>query len=208
VWLKKYVCTQLGHCSHARRSLWGEWRHLMSQLGDQKQPQESSAVTRRTALRAAGLLGLTGAGAVALGACAEASSGSPSATPPAQSTPPETSPPASPSPTARERTPGSTAKAPTGPNVAASRVPVGGGVILENADYVITQPTKGEFKAFSKICTHQGCPVASVSNGVIHCNCHGCEYSIEDGSVTSPPAPKPLARAKTTVFQGKVYVSS
>jgi Rieske Fe-S protein len=181
---------------------------LMSQLGDQKQPQESSAVTRRTVLRAAGLLGLTGAGAAALGACAEASSGSPSASPAVQSTPPETSPPASPSPTAPERTPGSTAKAPTGPNVAMSRVPVGGGVILENADYVITQPTKGEFKAFSNICTHQGCPVASVSNGVIHCNCHGSEYSIEDGSVTNPPAPKPLAEAKTTVFKGKIYVTS
>jgi Rieske Fe-S protein len=180
----------------------------MSRLGDQKQPQESSAITRRTVLRAAGLLGLTGAGAAALGACAEASSGSPSASPVAQSTPPATFPPASPSPTAPERRPGSTAKAPTGPNVAMSRVPVGGGVILEDADYVITQPTKGEFKAFSKICTHQGCPVASVSNGVIHCNCHGSEYSIEDGSVTNPPAPKPLAEAKTTVFQSKVYVTS
>jgi Rieske Fe-S protein len=180
----------------------------MSQLGDQKQPQESSVVRRRTVLRAAGLLGLTGAGAAALGACAEASSGSPSASPAVQSTPPETSPPASPSPTAAERTPASTAKAPTGPNVAISRVPVGGGVILENADYVITQPTKGEFKAFSKICTHQGCPVASVSNGVIHCNCHGSEYSIEDGSVTNPPAPKPLDEAKTTVFKGKIYVTS
>jgi len=87
-------------------------------------------------------------------------------------------------------------------------VPVGGGVILENADYVVTQPSKGKYKAFSKICTHQGCPVASVSNGVIHCNCHGSEYSIEDGSVTNPPAPKALAAAKTTVFEGKVYVET
>jgi Rieske Fe-S protein len=87
-------------------------------------------------------------------------------------------------------------------------VPVGGGVILENADYVVTQPSKGKYKAFSKICTHQGCPVASVSNGVIHCDCHGSEYSIEDGSVKSPPAPKALAAAKTTVFEGKVYVET
>jgi Rieske Fe-S protein len=86
-------------------------------------------------------------------------------------------------------------------------VPVGGGVILENADYVVTQPSKGKYKAFSKICTHQGCPVAAVENGVIHCNCHGSEYSITDGSVTRPPAPKPLAEAKTVVFDGKVYVT-
>ena len=85
-------------------------------------------------------------------------------------------------------------------------MPVGGGVILKDADYVVTQPSKGKFKAFSKICTHQGCPVASVDNGVIHCNCHGSEYSIKDGSVTNPPAPKPLAEAKTSVFEDKVYV--
>ena len=100
----------------------------------------------------------------------------------------------------------STAEAPKGPSVATSKVPVGGGVILEDADYVITQPSKGQYKAFSKICTHQGCPVASVSDGVIHCNCHGSEYSIKDGSVTNPPAPKPLAEAKASVFEDKVYV--
>jgi Rieske Fe-S protein len=86
-------------------------------------------------------------------------------------------------------------------------VPVGGGVILEDADYVVTQPSEGKYKAFSKICTHQGCPVASVENGVIHCNCHGSEYSISDGSVTNPPATKPLTESKTAVFEGEVYVT-
>jgi Rieske Fe-S protein len=147
----------------------------MAELGDQTPGQETSAVARRTVLRAAGLLGLTGAGAAALSACAEASA--------------------------------STAEAPKGPSVATSKVPVGGGVILEDADYVITQPSKGQYKAFSKICTHQGCPVASVEDGVIHCNCHGSEYSIKDGSVTNPPATKGLAVAKTTVFESKVYVT-
>jgi Rieske Fe-S protein len=176
----------------------------MFELGDQQPRQETSATTRRTILRAAGLLGLTGAGAAALGACAEASSGSPSATPAAA----ETSAPTSPTAAATSSKPSaSTAKAPEGPSVATSKVPVGGGVILENANYVVTQPSKGKYKAFSKICTHQGCPVASVANGVIHCNCHGSEYSIKDGSVTNPPAPKPLAEAKTAVFEGKIYVT-
>ena len=176
----------------------------MFELGDQQRRQETSATTRRTILRAAGLLGLTGAGAAALGACAEASSGSPSATPAAA----ETSAPTSPTAAATSSKPSaSTAKAPEGPSVATSKVPVGGGVILENANYVVTQPSKGKYKAFSKICTHQGCPVASVANGVIHCNCHGSEYSIKDGSVTNPPAPKPLAEAKTAVFEGKIYVT-
>jgi Rieske Fe-S protein len=170
-------------------------RVAMSELGDQTLRLETSAVARRTVLRAAGLLGLTGAGAAALSACAEEPGGSPSAAPAASGTTAAT-------------TPSPTAAAPTGPNVATSKVPVGGGVILENADYVVTQPSRGTYKAFSKICTHQGCPVASVGNGVIHCDCHGSEYSIEDGSVTNPPAPKPLAEAKTTVFEGKVYVEA
>ena len=180
---------------------------LMPELGDQTPRQETSAVARRTVLRAAGLLGLTGAGAAALSACAEASGGSPSTAPAAS----ETSAPTTPSPTADTTSPkpsASTAEAPKGPSVATSKVPVGGGLILENADYVVTQPSKGKYKAFSKICTHQGCPVASVNDGVIHCDCHGSEYSIQDGSVTNPPAPKPLAEAKTTVFEDKVYVET
>jgi Rieske Fe-S protein len=179
----------------------------MSEFGDRTSRQEPSAVARRTVLRAAGLLGLTGAGAAALSACAEDSGGSPSAAPAAS----ETSAPTKPSPTAdttSSEPSAPTATAPRGPSVATSKVPLGGGVILENADYVVTQPSKGKYKAFSKICTHQGCPVASVNDGVIHCNCHGSEYSIEDGSVTNPPAPKPLAEAKTTVFQDKVYVET
>jgi Rieske Fe-S protein len=178
----------------------------MFERGEQQSRPEAPIPTRRTILRAAGLLGLTGAGAAALGACAEETSGSPSPTPAAQ----ETSAPASPSPTADATSPepsASDAKAPSGPSVATSQVPVGSGVIMENADYVVTQPSKGSYKAFSRICTHQGCPVASVDNGVIHCDCHGSEYSIKDGSVTNPPATKALAEAKTTVFENKVYVT-
>ena len=71
--------------------------------------------------------------------------------------------------------------------MATSEVPVGGGVILEDADYVVTQPTKGEFKAFSKICTHQGCPVAEVTGGNINCKCHGSQFSVE-GRLGDQPA--------------------
>jgi Rieske Fe-S protein len=200
----------------------------LSELGDQRSIQETPAarsdcealfaqptlaVQRRTALRTAGLLALASAGAAALAGCsADAESGSPSDAPATTPAAQETPAPASPSPTAQATSPTSsaskTAKAPKGPSVAASKVPVGGGVILQDADYVVTQPSKGKYKAFSKICTHQGCPVAAVRNGVIHCDCHGSEYSIKDGSVTNPPAPKSLAEAKTTVFEGKVYVTS
>ena len=168
---------------------------------------EASGATRRSVLRAAGVVALAGAGVAPLAGCAaESTSGAPSTTP----SEPATSEPASSSPTAEAtsaKPSASKAQAPKGPSVATSKVPMGGGVILADADYVVTQPSKGSYKAFSKICTHQGCPVAEVRDGVIHCNCHGSEYSIKDGSVTKPPAPKPLAEANTKVFEGEVYVT-
>ena len=73
-----------------------------------------------------------------------------------------------------------------------SEIPVGGGKIFKDQKVVVTQPKKDEFKAFSAICTHQGCTVSTVSNGTIDCPCHGSRYRIADGSVAGGPAPKPL----------------
>jgi Rieske Fe-S protein len=74
-----------------------------------------------------------------------------------------------------------------------SNVQVGGGYIDTTYEVVVTQPTAGDYKAFTAICTHQGCTVGSVSNNVITCPCHGSEYSAKDGSVIQGPAPKALA---------------
>jgi len=70
----------------------------------------------------------------------------------------------------------------TGP-IKTSDIPVGGGKIYAGDDTVVTQPTQGDFKAFSATCTHEGCLLTAVRNGTINCPCHGSRYSIEDGSV-------------------------
>jgi Rieske Fe-S protein len=80
-----------------------------------------------------------------------------------------------------------------------SDIPVGGGKIFPDQKVVVTQPAEGEFKAFSAVCTHQGCLVAAVVKDTIECNCHGSRYSAEDGSVKQGPAPAPLAPKKVTV---------
>lgn len=80
-----------------------------------------------------------------------------------------------------------------------SEIPVGGGKIFKEEKVVVTQPKEGEFKAFSNICTHQGCAVTSVSGGTINCPCHGSKFNIADGSVANPPAPKPLPEQQITV---------
>lgn len=59
---------------------------------------------------------------------------------------------------------------------------VGGAVFLDDPAVVVTAPAEGEYKAFSRVCTHQGCPVTDLLDGNIHCNCHQSQFSIEDGS--------------------------
>ncbi len=80
-----------------------------------------------------------------------------------------------------------------------SDIDVGGGSIFADDEVVVTQPTEGEFKAFSAVCTHQGCVVASVSDGTINCTCHGSKFSIETGEPVAGPAPSPLDEVKVTV---------
>jgi nitrite reductase/ring-hydroxylating ferredoxin subunit len=67
-------------------------------------------------------------------------------------------------------------------------IPVGGGTVFPDEKVVVTQPTEGEFKAFSAVCTHQGCLVGQVADGTIQCPCHGSEFSIEDGSNVAGPS--------------------
>ncbi len=86
----------------------------------------------------------------------------------------------------------------------AAEVPVGGGKVYQAAKVVVTQPSKGEFKAFSAVCTHVGCLCNQVADGTINCPCHGSKFKITDGSVVAGPAPAPLSAAKITVSGGKI----
>ncbi|MEU5220688.1 Rieske (2Fe-2S) protein [Streptomyces sp. NPDC020807] len=71
-------------------------------------------------------------------------------------------------------------------------IPVGGGKVLADKGVVITQPRAGEFKAYSSKCTHAGCAVSAVKDGVIICPCHQSHFDASDGSVKSGPATAPL----------------
>jgi Rieske Fe-S protein len=148
---------------------------------------------RRTILRVGALTGVIGTAGPLLAACGGGDEGA-AATGGTETTgggePPETS------------TPDSTGDAPPSNGLASTAdIPVGGGTVFPDADVVITQPAAGEFKAFSAICTHQGCTVGEVTQGSIICPCHGSVYSIEDGSVQGGPAPAPLAE-KTLLVEG------
>jgi Rieske Fe-S protein len=113
--------------------------------------------------------------------------------------------PAQPAPAPAPAQPGGASAGAAGAKLAATKdVPVGGGVILADAQLVITQPKAGTFKAFSAICTHQGCTVSTVENGTINCPCHGSEFAITDGSVVAGPAPSPLPAQSIKVSGGSI----
>jgi Rieske Fe-S protein len=91
--------------------------------------------------------------------------------------------------------------------VPSSSVPVGGGYIDKSNLVVVTQPAAGQYKAFTAVCTHQGCTVASVADNKITCPCHGSVFSAKDGSVITGPASSPLAAMTATVSGANVDVT-
>ena len=101
----------------------------------------------------------------------------------------------------------------SGPIGKTSEVPVGGGKIFAADKVVVTQPTAGDFKAFSAVCTHQGCVVAKIVDKEIECPCHGSRFSIDDGSNTVGPnnspagSVKPLPPLTVTEKGGELSVS-
>lgn len=82
---------------------------------------------------------------------------------------------------------------------ATTEVPVGGGKVFGDQKIVVTQPTDGEFKAFSAVCTHQSCLVSQIADGTIDCLCHGSKFSDQDGSVVTGPATSALAEVTIKV---------
>ena len=88
-----------------------------------------------------------------------------------------------------------------------SEVPVGGGVILAAEKIVVTQPTEGDFKAFTAVCPHQQCLVSKIEGEDIDCECHGSKFSIKDGSVVTGPADKPLTALTVSVDGQDISVS-
>lgn len=87
-------------------------------------------------------------------------------------------------------------------------VPVGSGVVMEvqGASVVVVQPEQGTAKAFSGVCTHQGC-VVQIGQQDITCPCHGSEFSFADGSVVRGPAERPLPPVPVKVVDGDVLLA-
>jgi Rieske Fe-S protein len=138
--------------------------------------QDTAGVSRRAVMRGAAVAGVVGVAGTTLAACGG------------------------------DDDSGGTGGSGGGDGVNATDIPVGGGKVVNGPDskVVITQPAAGQFKAFSAICTHQGCTVNDISNNVISCPCHGSKYSAQDGSVQNGPAPEPLSGVNIKVAGDKI----
>ncbi|MBL1086200.1 Rieske (2Fe-2S) protein [Streptomyces actinomycinicus] len=110
--------------------------------------------------------------------------------------------------TSSESTSGRLPASPAGKQLAdTSDIPEGGGKVFKEQKIVVTQPKKGDFKAFSAVCTHQGCTVNKVADGTIDCPCHGSRFRIADGSVAHGPATRPLAKESITVHGNSIHLA-
>jgi Rieske Fe-S protein len=87
------------------------------------------------------------------------------------------------------------------------QLPVGGGLILTTARIVLTRGRNGTVHGFSAVCTHQGCTVTSVRDGVIGCPCHGSRFDAQTGAVLAGPAPRPLPPIPVVIRDGEVYTA-
>ncbi|HEX5267922.1 MAG TPA: Rieske (2Fe-2S) protein [Acidimicrobiales bacterium] len=81
----------------------------------------------------------------------------------------------------------------------------GSGVVVSDQNVVVTLASDSTVHAFSATCTHQGCTVDAVQNGVITCPCHGSRFDARTGAVLTGPAPRPLPAVAVVVRNGGVY---
>ncbi|MFJ3705417.1 MULTISPECIES: Rieske (2Fe-2S) protein [unclassified Streptomyces] len=93
------------------------------------------------------------------------------------------------------------------PLTATADIPEGGGVVFADQEVVVTQPKAGEFKAFSSKCTHQGCAVKGIADGVITCPCHNSTFDAATGEVTGGPATQPLPEKQIRVEGGSITLA-
>jgi Rieske Fe-S protein len=167
-----------------------------------QEPQQDQRATRRGVLLGVGVVGIGGV----LAGCSTAPV--PYDANEAGVAPGEDAPSSAAAPAATGQAAGMGSGAPTGTLLGMTTdIPVGGGMVFLAQKVVVTQPTKGVFKAFSAVCTHVGCICNKVANGTIDCPCHGSEFKITDGAVVTGPAPTPLpTRTINVSSDGKIML--
>lgn len=73
----------------------------------------------------------------------------------------------------------------------------------DGVEVAVVRTGEQEVRAFSAICTHQGCTVRAEADD-LHCPCHGSTFALTDGSVIDGPADAPLPEFSVEIENGNV----
>lgn len=89
-----------------------------------------------------------------------------------------------------------------------SEVQPGGAVEFQNEGEaaVLVRLENGDFRAYSAVCTHQGCEVAyNEEEGTLDCPCHGSVFDpAQEGEPQGGPAQRPLPEISVELQNGEV----
>ncbi len=86
-------------------------------------------------------------------------------------------------------------------------IPADGVLVLEDADVVLVRSEGDDVRAFSALCTHQGCTVQPGADAILDCPCHGSEFAADTGEVLVGPATQPLPAVDVVVRGGSVFTT-
>jgi len=74
------------------------------------------------------------------------------------------------------------------------------------APCLLIRTPSGNYVAYSRICTHAGCPVFyHPENNDIECPCHGGVFAVDDGRVLAGPPPRPLPQIRLDVRGDEIF---
>jgi nitrite reductase/ring-hydroxylating ferredoxin subunit len=96
---------------------------------------------------------------------------------------------------------------PAQPLAQLDEIPIGGGKLFAAQGVVLSRPESDRVRAFSTVCTHQGCAVATIADGTINCPCHGSRFAVADGTVVAGPARRALAELRVTVDNNAILLA-
>ena len=177
---------------------------------EQIAPADIAAVDRRVLLRTGAVAAIAGVIALAIGAVGRVMGGNSSgstasggSTPSASATTAKPTATATASATATSAVPAGAKKVAT-----TSDVKVGSAFAFDAPDgtqaYMV-QPAAGQYMAYSRVCTHQGCTV-DFAGTEFACPCHGAQFSVDTGDVSAGPAPSPLQKFNVVAAGNDLYV--
>lgn len=93
--------------------------------------------------------------------------------------------------------------------IAVDDVPVGGvaSVIIDRRPAFVARPDADTVRAFSAVCTHQGCTVVAAGE-ILMCPCHHSHFELLTGEVTRGPAEKNLPPIDVHLADGDVITGA